>query len=275
MTRKISPREWEALSAYLDGELNTCQRDRFERSLKGDVDLQSALVDLRRTHQALRSQPRLRVPRNFTLTPQMAGVHRTIRPVSSPYPTLRLASVLATVFFVIILTGDLLTRSLQPAMVQQTTAPLQTAPQGVGGGGGGIGAGPQDNTQVFTEVVTEAMAEVSVAMVPPIPTQLSPTEGGEVTMKAAPGQALEVTPLTPPTAEILGPTESPAIAQPMLGAQDISQQEEASEPESQAETPTKQRQGGRTFLLVIQVLLALLAFGAGLAAFLVRRSGLG
>jgi hypothetical protein len=129
MTTKNSPREGELLSAYLDGQLNPKERARLEARLREDAQLRSLLVELRRTRAILRSQPRLRAPRNFMLTPQMAG-----KPVRTPpraYPALRLASVLAGVLFVLVLAGDLLTASRQTAMIQPASNPAarQAAPK--------------------------------------------------------------------------------------------------------------------------------------------------
>ena len=74
MTKNISMREWEALSAYLDGQLPAKERTRLETQLNQAPELRSALEDLRRTRSVLRSQPKVRAPRNFTLTPEMAGL---------------------------------------------------------------------------------------------------------------------------------------------------------------------------------------------------------
>jgi hypothetical protein len=116
MTTKISPRDGELLSAYLDGQLAPRERAHLESRLQGDHQLRIALGELRRTRTILRSQPRLRAPRNFTLTPQMAGMPRRSPP--SLYPVLRLASVLAGLLFVVVLAGDLLTAPRQTSLRQ-------------------------------------------------------------------------------------------------------------------------------------------------------------
>ncbi len=104
MTTKISPHDEELLSVYLDGQLAPKERDRLEARLREDAQLRSLLVELRRTRAILRSQPRLRAPRNFTLTPQMVG--KPARMAPRGYPALRLASVLAGLLFVLVLVGD-------------------------------------------------------------------------------------------------------------------------------------------------------------------------
>jgi hypothetical protein len=74
MMKKITPRDWENLSAYLDGQLAVKERQKLEGRLAADQDLQVALEGMRRTRSVLRSQPHMRAPRNFTLSPEMAGL---------------------------------------------------------------------------------------------------------------------------------------------------------------------------------------------------------
>src|SRR5512144_1982076 len=108
MNNRIGTREWEALSSYLDNQLNSRDRARLEAQLKSDAELRQAYEELRRTRIILRSQRRLRAPRNFMLTPAMAGVKRgAARTSPGPFTVLRLASVLATIFFILITVGDL------------------------------------------------------------------------------------------------------------------------------------------------------------------------
>ena len=63
MMTRITHRDWEALSAYLDGQLNRKERDRLEARLKASAELQDALEQLRRTRSLLRSLPPMRAPR--------------------------------------------------------------------------------------------------------------------------------------------------------------------------------------------------------------------
>jgi hypothetical protein len=101
-------RDLENLSAYLDGELTAPEVARLEARLEAEPALKAALAELRATSQVVRSLPRLRVPRSFTLTPQMAG----IRPRRAAYPVLRLAAALATIGFVLVSGVDVLGRGL-------------------------------------------------------------------------------------------------------------------------------------------------------------------
>lgn len=68
--RKDIPHDVELLSAYLDGQLSPHQRAAVEARLRSDSMLLKELNTLRATRQAIRSLPRLKAPRNFTLSAQ-------------------------------------------------------------------------------------------------------------------------------------------------------------------------------------------------------------
>jgi negative regulator of sigma E activity len=119
MTKKLSRRDWERLSAYLDGQLSPREQACLVARLQEDADLQAALENLEATRDALRSLPAMKAPRNFTLTPEMVSQPRQ---KSTPLvPLFRLASVLASLLFVIVVVGDVLGLGrgvglMQPAM---------------------------------------------------------------------------------------------------------------------------------------------------------------
>jgi anti-sigma factor RsiW len=104
----ISRRDWESLSAYIDGELTPVERNRLEERLQAREDLHAALEALRKTQIVLRSQGSKRAPRNFTLTPEMAGVRSARRQPAPLFPVFRLASALASILLVLVLFGDFL-----------------------------------------------------------------------------------------------------------------------------------------------------------------------
>ncbi len=80
MTTQITPRDWETLSAYLDDQLSAPERHELENRLGKNPELSQGLEELRSTRMILRSLPKLRAPRNFTLTPSMAGQRIRRRP---------------------------------------------------------------------------------------------------------------------------------------------------------------------------------------------------
>lgn len=105
MKNGISRRDWQTLSAYLDGRLSDRERARLESRLIYDSELNIALEEIRNVRYLLKEIPVKRAPRNYTLTPQMVGV-RVSQPPS--YPALRLASVLSTVLLMLVWFSNLL-----------------------------------------------------------------------------------------------------------------------------------------------------------------------
>lgn len=65
---KLSSKEWELISSYLDNELNAQEKARLEERFKTHSEYQEALDGLRRTKAILQKAPVRKVPRNFTLT---------------------------------------------------------------------------------------------------------------------------------------------------------------------------------------------------------------
>ena len=103
--KRISNRDWEKLSAYLDGQLSNKDLAKLKARFNQEPELRKALHEISKTRAAVRSLPLVRAPRNFTLKPEMVGLQtRTPR----LYPVFRLASVLASILFIIIALGDAL-----------------------------------------------------------------------------------------------------------------------------------------------------------------------
>ncbi len=121
MKLQISYRDMKVLSAYLDGQLNSRKRARLEARLESEPDLRVALAELGRTRNLLRAVPRLRAPRNFTLTPEMVGGRRGVG--ARLYPTFQLASAIATLLFVAVVAGDFFGGSWQLATGLDQAAP--------------------------------------------------------------------------------------------------------------------------------------------------------
>jgi anti-sigma factor RsiW len=195
---RLAPRDLDALSAYADGALSPAERLAVERRLEQDPALRRALIELRTTSALLRALPQVRPPRNFTLTPEMAGVRsgwlRT--------PFLQLATAVATLAFVITVGVDVFGGAM-PATVLRVAAPAQEsameAPAEVAAADAlEVGAVP---TVVETVVVAAAPMEVAAAT----PTAAAQTEeyanrgapsvGGEVPMVPAPSAATTPAPM--------------------------------------------------------------------------------
>ncbi len=122
--KKITFRDVEQFSAHLDGKLSQADSARLESRLQTDPNLRAVMDDLSQSRALLRKLPARRAPRNFTLTPKMAGVKP---PLPRAYPTLRLATALAT----LLLFFSFATNALAPSL--SSSAPM--AAFGMGGGG--------------------------------------------------------------------------------------------------------------------------------------------
>lgn len=160
-------REVELLSAYLDGQLNPSEAARLEARLSSDPNLKATLEDLRQTRGLLRRLPQRRAPRNFRLTPRMAGLRP---PEPRAYPAFRLATALAALLFV----GSVALNAVTPFAARRL-APAAAPAYGLGGGGGGYGGGPSGvvppgvggGSGQFTEVApmaTQAPAQALAAV---------------------------------------------------------------------------------------------------------------
>jgi hypothetical protein len=268
MTTQITPRDWETLSAYLDDQLNASERRVLENRLGNNPELSQGLEELRTTRMILRSLPILRAPRNFTLTPSMAGQNLGANRFPGIYPVLRLAATLATLFFFIVTAGGLALRYSMPAQtVVMRADQMQNAqpipPFGMGGGGGGGNEAPSLALPAPTEAAVVNMMEKAPA--------------GTGTAE------LEVTPLTPAlpegTPDELPPGVMPKALSVVQGSSEVQQPiAQAPQPlvqEGPATTQHPIRRGAWTLLTVLQVLLAILAIVCGAAVLYLRRLGRG
>jgi len=93
----VSLRDLERLSAYLDRELSQKEKTRLVARIVKEPELAKALDELRQTRNMLRQTPHRKAPRNFTLTPKMAGIRP---PVPRVVPALSWASAVAMLMFV-------------------------------------------------------------------------------------------------------------------------------------------------------------------------------
>lgn len=123
MRAHINQRDFEKLSAYLDGQLTPSERKKLEERMRARPELHTALEEMDRTRALLRMAPRRRAPRNFTLTPAMVGADRPAKRQSggfpSLFPALSFASAIATLALVIsFLVSPSLSRPETTAMME-------------------------------------------------------------------------------------------------------------------------------------------------------------
>jgi len=158
-TKQPDRRDMERLSAYLDGMLDARETRKLEERLTTDTELRKQLAELRTTVLALRSLPDVRLPRSFTLTPEMAGV----RSRGNPYLVMRAATVFAVLALVVTVGFDVLTRfSLGGAAphAESVAMEMAEAPAAMDEVSGGM---DDEAANVFAaepeESMTEAMEE--------------------------------------------------------------------------------------------------------------------
>ncbi len=138
-------RDIELLSASLDGQLSQAEMTRLEARIQSDPALAAALADLRQARAILRRTPKRHLPRNFTLTPKMAGIRP---PVPRLVPALSWASAVAMLLFVFTLGVNLLGQiSFGAATSMMAAAPMTNEGYGMGGGPADTQPPAMDNTQ--------------------------------------------------------------------------------------------------------------------------------
>lgn len=101
---KLRRRDLEQLSAYIDGELNEKDARQVEERIAQDATFGIALQELKNTRKLVSELPTVRPPRNFTLSPEMAGIRRGL----NLFPIFRFATVIATAAFAVLVGADVL-----------------------------------------------------------------------------------------------------------------------------------------------------------------------
>lgn len=188
-----SPKDWQLLSNYLDRKLSDQDFVVVEKRLATEPELQNALQEMQQTRYLLQHAKTMPVPRNFTLTPEMAA---NLRPAKKPLiPFFSFASAIAAIFLIVVLLIDFLPGMLQGGMMAKSAEPNEMlvmeaapmavdqslesseapmiiewgvpGPRGVGGGGGDpeyssgvtsslpIGGGVDNPPEVYEEPIEE------------------------------------------------------------------------------------------------------------------------
>jgi hypothetical protein len=106
-------RDAENLSAYLDEQLPRGIATRLQQRLDSDPQLGAVYEQLRQARHLLRQLPARRAPRNFTLTPKMAGLKA---PTPRAVPVFRFASLLASLLLLLTFAANNLSALSIPSM---------------------------------------------------------------------------------------------------------------------------------------------------------------
>ncbi len=256
MNRRISDHEWQELSAHLDGQLSVNEAVRLDNKLQESPELRAAYHELNRVRLLLRGQPRLRAPRNFTLSAQMAGVQAPHRTRSlSLSPVFGLVSAFASVMLVLLLAGEFLigTSPAAPvpaAMQLQSEAAVMEAPLQL----------EAAEEAVSKEVPAQVTAEAALRSYP------APDTGENgVTAAQAPGE-----PPAYPAPEVVLQADQESDALGMAVQGDLPEAEKEAVSPEQPVDPMQGPSGWR----IAQALMLVLAVTFGLAALVIRRKSL-
>lgn len=264
MKTKISPRDIELLSAYLDGELDSRKRAQLENRLRTNPELSAALEDLRHTRILLRSVKPLKAPRSFKLKPEMVP-QRAARPI---YPVFQFASAIAGILFIMVLLGDVL----------------------------GFGPRPSATTALAPEVSSTSAAFMAPAQRAAQPTEGPSSEPPRMALKSNAIQETETPSLSAESAQeatpepSLGAASAPAAAPTLAGTETAAlpetqvfsntlplvQMDTTAGPEITPEAKTQSVRDERTqaefpYLRIAEVALGLLAISTGLVGFYLKR----
>ncbi len=231
MNDKLSSRDIQTLSDYLDGRLNRKEQASLEIRLQSQVGLRDELEALKQTRVMLQTLPRRRAPRNFTLSPAMAPG----RPAPRLFPVFSMASVLAGLVLVAVFLGSYFTGgpasgarppalSSSSALTQGNYAAAPANPaspmilwgtptyparaSGLGGGGSGGGGQPPAAASPIEGGTVPPSTDQTESQ-PAMAANPAPTETPGVNdTSGLPGESS--TPANPPAAPLAPLTQAPA-----------------------------------------------------------------
>ncbi len=169
MNPRISPRDLEQLSAYLDGSLPDRASTLLASRLKAEPQLAQALQQLETTRAMLRRAPQRRVPRSFVLNRNMLAA--PAKGFFASWNSFNFASALASLLLVITIIGDFSVNGV-PAFA---IAPAAAEPQAM-------------MLEAPADAASGAMpAEEPFAVEEPMPEMADEARLGEPTMKQSDG----------------------------------------------------------------------------------------
>ncbi len=280
-------RDLALLSAYLDDALRPADRQALIARLRHEPELVAQLERLRRTKLTVGYLPRLRAPRNYTLTPEMVSMRsQKKQPFAS---TLRLASALAAILMVVLFgveflftTGPLASSQLASEPMLEAAVMMDDAqPEplilwghpGVGGGGADMpveGRGGDGSVMMEAPVMVESMpVEVEVAVEEARPVEEPVAEDLPAVMPEMMAEA-DLSPPTDTEMESLQMAAEGKKQMPILG---INLDEGGEIIQRSGDTLGIQATppAWRVILRAVQIALGVVAVGGGLTWWLLRR----
>jgi hypothetical protein len=276
MRMNISNRDWELLSAYMDGQLTSGKRQQLEARIKTNPELRAALDELTQTRAMLRSLPCLKAPRSFKLTPEMVGQSQPRR----LYPFFQFASALSSLLLVLVLLSEFLGFGLPvPSGMMASQAPeepvaaevfVESAPESLAmempaqEQVDAAKAVPDEQTRMIETEEVQAMV-VEGTPLPEPAAEAEPYLAAPAAPEEAASNLLMEPAEAPPDTSVAGDllAELPAPAQP------------APESEMDQSSPVLDRKTSEGFssMRILQISLGLVALGTALVAIYMRRIG--
>ncbi len=183
--RRSSTREHDyclqILSSFMDGRLLQRDRLRVQQHLQDCTVCRADLESLRQTVALLRSVPKIKPPRCFSLPASEAVRHRQVHRQRLAYGFLQLSTSVATVLLILVVSGDALLRvqqaprpepqaqeaSIAPTGEAVAEAPLLAVASDEGTRAEETPPGELSDAGTFGVGVTEKSAETSVAVETP------------------------------------------------------------------------------------------------------------
>lgn len=266
MNNRISEKDLELLSSYLDHQLSPSEKEEIRLRLEKEQDLKSALDGLRRTKHILAALPSKPVPRNFTLPIEIKKSRVDFFQV---FRAFRFSSAAAVLGLIVLLFVDLLMPALRispssAAKVIQAPAVMSTEqagtqpmiitwetpqPQGFGRGGGAAD----------TTIVTQPTEAAPQALQAPLPMEHA---------KKAPAET-QVTPSSVPAEPGIGESAAPVTGTgPILGVPPT--EERGVLPPAPQPAPIEAANPTHSFR-ILEIGLGIIAIASALIAFLARR----
>lgn len=287
--QQLSNTDWQLLSEYLDGQISARDKAALEKRLQTQEELRAGLDELRQTRALLRSVSKQRVPRNFTLTAAMVEKVRP-RPWLRLIPALNFTSAAAALAVIVVMVVNFLPGAMPAAApaapaasdapsimaaesqpeVALTPAPMGGTPVIIQWGGGLGGGGGMGGDTVSAAPEMQAMPQSEVARdfkgapgAEPLPPQ-SGLEMAAPALTATPEQQTFAAAPFEGSGPIMGVV--PAEEAQAYNAQQI--QDAAAE---SATSSVESQPAPDGWAIPTAVGLGVLALGAGITAYMLRR----
>ncbi len=122
---KITTDDIGLLSAYLDDQVNSEERDWIQSRLSSDENLRVVFEKIKRTRLILRGLPKWRVPRNFTLSEQQVKAFIRIPVFAKVF---RFSSALASILLLVLFALDF-SSNYRPSAASQVVPPAEVVVQ--------------------------------------------------------------------------------------------------------------------------------------------------